>query len=111
MSGKVLKGNKKAGAMGFPTANIKNTGNVLPGIYAGRASTNKKTYDAVVYVGTNNIDILEVHFFDFKGNIYGKNIKVEILQKIRDDKHVTDTLLLKEMIERDCLDAKAFLKK
>jgi riboflavin kinase/FMN adenylyltransferase len=95
INGKVLKGNKKAGKMGFPTANIKNTENVLPGIYVGRASTVKKKYDAVIYVGENNKDVLEVHFFDYKGNLYGKSIKVDILEKIRDDKHVTDVLLLK----------------
>lgn len=111
MNGKVLKGNKKAGEMGFPTANIKNTENVLAGIYAGRASVDNKTYDAVIYVGTNNIDILEVHFFDFKDDLYDKDINVEILEKIRDDRHVTDVNILQEMIKKDCIDAKEILKK
>lgn len=109
IEGKVQKGNKKAGKMGFPTANIKNTTKVLPGIYAGLVTVAKKEHDAVLYVGANNKDILEAHLLDYKGNLYGKTIKVEVLEKIRDDKHVTDTILLKEMIEKDCMDAWAIL--
>ena len=109
VKGKVLKGNKKAGKIGFPTANIKNTEKVLPGIYAGLVTVAKKTHDAVLYVGTNSIDTLEAHLLDFKGDLYGKEISVEVLEKIRDDEHVTDMTLLKEMIEKDCLDAWAIL--
>lgn len=109
IKGKVQKGNKKAGKMGFPTANIENTEKVLPGIYAGIVSIAKKNHDAVLYVGTNNPGILEAHLLDYKGNLYNKSIKVEVVKKIRDDKHVTDVTLLKEMIEKDCMDAWAIL--
>jgi riboflavin kinase/FMN adenylyltransferase len=109
IKGKVLKGNKKAGNLGYPTLNLKNTENILPGIYAGHVFLKSKRYDAVIYVGNNRKEVLEAHIFDFKANLYGKEVDVQVLDKIRDDKNVTDVLLLKEMIEKDCLDARSIL--
>ncbi|MES2224064.1 MAG: riboflavin kinase [Patescibacteria group bacterium] len=107
--GKVLKGDKSATKLGFPTANINNKDNVLPGIYAGRVVLGKEILDAVLYVGKKRKEILEAHILDFKKNIYGKTIKVEVLEKIRDDEEFSDIGLLKEKIEKDTMDAWAIL--
>lgn len=110
MKGKVIKGHKKANGIGFPTANIKNIDNIGTGIYAGRVKLRTKMYDAVLYVGEKRKDILEAHLFGYKGDLYGKEIEIKVLDRIRDDKEVeNDPLLIREMIEKDCLDAKALL--
>ncbi len=107
--GKVLKGDKKGTKLGFPTANINNKDSVAPGIYAGHVVLGKKTLDAVLYVGKKRPKILEAHILDFKKSIYGKTIKVEVIEKIRDDEEISDVGLLKEKIEKDTMDAWAIL--
>jgi riboflavin kinase / FMN adenylyltransferase len=107
--GKVLEGHKKANGIGFPTANIVNINNVHSGIYAGRVGLNGVNYDAVLYVGEKRKDILEAHLFDFQGDLYNKEIEVNVIEKIREDEEVDDFSVLKDMIKKDCDDAKFFL--
>lgn len=110
IKGKVLEGHKKANGIGFPTANILNVSKISSGIYAGRVDLDGEKFDAVIYIGEKRKEILETHLFDFEGDLYRKEIEVEIVGKIREDKEVVDFLVLKEMINKDCVDARILLK-
>ncbi len=109
--GKVIEGHKKANGIGFPTANILNINNISSGIYAGKVKFNDDDFGAVIYIGERRKEILEAHLFDFGGDLYGVEIEVEVIEKIRDDKVVSDFSLLKEMINKDYADAIEILKK
>lgn len=101
ITGKVIEGQKKASGFGFPTANIENTSKISVGIYAGEILFDNKKYRTAIYIGTPRPDILEAHLIDFIGDLYGKEISVEVLEKIRDDYHEQNFEVLKKMIAND----------
>ena len=53
--------------------------------------------------------VLEVHLFDCAGDLYGRYLRVEFLQKIRDEERYADLDTLKAQIARDCDAARALL--
>ncbi len=101
IKGIVIEGKKKGRTLGFPTANIVLPKNVAPeaGIYAGRVTLNNKTYNSAMYLAGNNI--LEAYIFDFSENIYGKEIEVKLIKKIRDKINFKDNREAAEQIAKD----------
>lgn len=87
VSGKVEHGLKNGRNIGFPTANIEvPQEKILPtdGVYAGVVCGKK----AVVNIGKNptfdaTMRTVEAHIIDFDGDLYGRNLKVELIDKIR----------------------------
>jgi len=54
--------------------------------------------------------VLEVHLFDFAGDLYGAHLRVEFLAKLRDEEKYADLDTLKAQIARDCDDAREILR-
>jgi riboflavin kinase/FMN adenylyltransferase len=54
--------------------------------------------------------VLEVHLFDFTGELYGAHLRVEFLAKLRDEEKYADLDTLKAQIARDCVAARDVLK-
>lgn len=112
LSGRVGKGRQIGRTIGFPTANIDVDGRMLlpaPGVYAAEAETEGKTYRAVVNVGfsptvsgENRIRV-EAHLIGFEGNLYGKDVKVNFVRRIRDERKFPSLEALRSQIERDLL--------
>lgn len=106
-TGKVVVGNKIGRTLGFPTANIEIADPyklVLPeGIYAARVGE----HTGALYIGkrpTLSPDgnrTIEVHILDFEGDLYGQNLKVEVLDFIRPDKKLDNLEELKHQIDED----------
>ena len=95
LEGVVKEGLKIGRTLGFKTANLSlEQGIVLPsnGVYKTRTKYNQKMYDSITNVGNNptvsnlNYKRIETHIFDFDKEIYGENIEVYFLGKIRDEK-------------------------
>lgn len=95
--GTVVHGEKKGRQLGFPTANVLPAeGSLLPanGVYAVRMLVEGKSYDGVCNVGIkptfNNPAIqqaiVEVHVFDFNGDLYEKEVAVDWVEHIREEK-------------------------
>lgn len=102
VKGKVIQGKKMASKIGFPTANIDlGDQNVLSGIYAGKAEIDGIFYKAALYVGKTRPGLIEVHVLDFEGDLYDKEISVQVCDKIRDDFDIQDEDKLKEIIQND----------
>ncbi|MFA5275852.1 MAG: riboflavin biosynthesis protein RibF [Candidatus Omnitrophota bacterium] len=107
--GTVIKGSSLARQMGVPTANINPHHEVTPGsgIYAARVILNGKKYSGACYIGrkpTFNITKdrhIEVHIFDFKKNIYGKDLEIQFLKKIRNDKKFSSFPALTCQVKKD----------
>lgn len=102
ISGKVVRGNKRGGQLGFPTANIVLNKKIEKGVYGGEVELENKKYSAVIFVGRSG-KILEAHLLGFEGDLYGKKITVKILNKIRGVMDFKDDEELKGQIEHDII--------
>lgn len=87
-TGIVAEGSAKASALGYPTANIPLTGEAS-GIYAVRIFVEGQQYGGVAYADASR-GILESHLFDFAGDLYGKEIAVTLVEKLRDARAFSD---------------------
>ncbi len=115
IDGKVQKGKQLGKKIGFPTANIDINDYVLakPGVYGVKArKMNRSNYITGIanlgYRPTFNGKkiLLEVHLFNFSGNLYNKYLRVEFLKFIRKEKKFKNVEQLKKQINVDLLIAK-----
>jgi len=114
--GTVIKGASLGGKLGFPTANIDPHHEVLPaaGIYAVKVVVDKHNYAGVCYIGrrptfSRNKQSIEAHVFNFKKNIYGQDLEIQFLRKIRGEKKFAHPQALIKQIKKDIIKVKAFL--
>lgn len=107
ISGTVIEGNKKGREFGFPTANIKLSEHIDSGVYRGRVKIEKKTYKAAIFVWPDK-PVLEAYLLDFSGDIYGREIEVRIIDKIRE---VIKFASEKELIGQIAKDVESIAKK
>ena len=99
-SGIVQKGARRGTALGFPTANISFDGNES-GIYAAKVLLNGQEYHAAVYADQKR-KVLEAHLGKYSGgDLYGREIEIELLKKIREDKKFEDKEALRTAIAAD----------
>ena len=115
IEGKVQKGRQLGKKIGFPTANIDIKDYVLgcPGVYAIRAKITKssKYLKGIANLGyrptfNGKKILLEVHLFNFSGNLYNKYLTVEFLKFIRKEKKFKNANELKKQIKKDLKVAK-----
>ena len=113
--GKVQKGRQIGKKIGFPTANIDIKDYILacPGVYAVKVkrfgkNNSIKGIANLGYRPTFNEKkiLLEVHLFNFSGNLYNKYLRVEFLKFIRSEKKFKNVDQLKKQINIDLLVAK-----
>jgi len=116
VSGEVIGGFKRGTGLGFPTANIAlAAGTALAhGIYAARVHFDGKAYAGAAYLGTrptfdDGAPMLEVFLLDFEGDLYGREIAVDLIDYVRPDTKFTSVEALKQQIARDCARAQAIL--
>jgi len=107
--GEVVRGSGKGQQLGFPTANINAAGYQLPpdGVYAARARFADKTFEGIANLGlrpTVSHDarrVLEIHLFDFEGDLYGMETEVEFLRFVREERKFASVDELRDQIARD----------
>ena len=108
--GQVKKGAQLGREIGFPTANIEVAGLVLPpnGVYAIRALARGKTHRAVVNIGfrptlQNPAPKLhvEAHLLDFNEDLYGQELEISFVNRLRDEQKFSSLDALRRQIERD----------
>ena len=90
--GRVISGRRLGRTLGVPTANIalEPTNRLAHGIYAVVARVDGRAFPAVASFGTRpTVDdgppLLEVHLLDFDGDLYGREMEVEFIERIRDE--------------------------
>tara|TARA_B100001057_G_scaffold496458_1_gene597995 strand:- start:230 stop:1159 length:930 start_codon:yes stop_codon:yes gene_type:complete len=115
IQGKVQKGKQLGKKIGFPTANIDIKDYVLacPGVYAVKVwpANSKKHFKGIANLGfrptfNGKKILLEVHIFNFSGNLYNKHLSVEFLRFIRKEKKFKNVNQLRKQIKADLLKAK-----
>jgi riboflavin kinase/FMN adenylyltransferase len=118
ISGRVVHGDKLGRQIGFPTANVQLRHNRPPlsGIFAVRTlDGHGHKRDGAASLGLRpTVDHsgrpkLEVHLFDFDGDLYGQHLRIDFLHKIRDEEKFPDIETLKSRIAQDCEIARDFL--
>ncbi|MBI4088329.1 riboflavin kinase [Candidatus Kaiserbacteria bacterium] len=109
-TGIVMSGGKRAAQLGFPTANIPLEDDSVSGIFAGRVSVAGRVYDAVVYADRKR-KLIEAHLFGFFGNLYGKDVAVVLLHKLREDREFSGDGEMRAAIAADIAAAHAYFKK
>ncbi|MBG0761097.1 bifunctional riboflavin kinase/FAD synthetase [Vibrio cidicii] len=118
ISGRVSHGRKLGRTIGFPTANIplKRCVSPVSGVYVVQAlGLAQNAIGGVANIGqrptVNGVrQQLEVHLFDFQANLYGKQLEVVLLHKLRDEKKFESFDALKQQIELDAEAARVWLR-
>lgn len=118
VGGKVVVGNKIGRTIGFPTLNITiDESMVTPsnGVYITYCTFDGKRHKSVTNVGRKPTigkykKNVETHIFHFDQDIYGKEIRVEFIKKIRDERKFESVGELAAQIRRDCKTAKKYHK-
>ena len=117
MRGKVVRGmDRGANLLGFPTANVDFTTRLVPadGVYAVRVTRRGKEYSGVANLGNNPTfsDVgltLEVYILDFAEDIYGEEVEVSFVRRIRGERAFSSPKELIDRIEKDVLEAREIL--
>ncbi len=117
--GTVIPGKQFGRVLGFPTANIDphNEVHPPPGIYAVFAILEGKRVGGAAFLGaaaekqkTPSGAIVEVHLFDVSPNLYGKDLEVQFIEKIRDERRFSTPAELSRQIGLDVDKARQILK-
>ncbi|MCU7938977.1 MAG: bifunctional riboflavin kinase/FAD synthetase [gamma proteobacterium symbiont of Bathyaustriella thionipta] len=134
MSGHIQHGAKRGRTIGFPTANVPlhRETPAVSGVFAVRLwgkdlgicketiehanDASRQGINGIANIGYRpTVDgqkgLLEVHLFDFKGDLYGKLVHVDFLHKIRDEMKFDSFEILKEQILKDVVEANAYFSK
>jgi riboflavin kinase/FMN adenylyltransferase len=117
LEGTVVSGEKRGGPLGFPTANIEPPeGMAIPGdgVYATFAHLRDRRMMAATSIGTRptfgeHERAIEAFILDFDGDLYGKVLRLEFVERLRDQVRYDTVEALQEQVERDVEDTKAVL--
>jgi len=110
LNGKVVEGNKNGRKLGFPTCNlyIEDVNKLIPanGVYAAIASVSGNQLNAVVNIGnrpTFNLTgvVVEAHLLNFDADLYGEELKLEFIERLRDEQKFENLDALKIQIGKD----------
>jgi riboflavin kinase/FMN adenylyltransferase len=108
LSGVVGRGAQRGRQIGFPTANLVDLANLVPGegVYAAMTSVKGSRIPAAVNIGPNptfgeSARKIEVHLLDFHGDLYGEVLDVDLLNRIRDVQKFSSVDELKVRLEQD----------
>jgi riboflavin kinase / FMN adenylyltransferase len=117
VSGQVISGQRLGRTLGVPTANIalEPTNRLAHGVYAVVARVDGRPFPAVASFGTrptvdDGAPLLEVHLLDFDGDLYGREMEVEFIARIRDEVKFDSIPSLVAEMNRDKERARAILK-
>jgi len=109
--GTVIKGDRLGTRLGFPTANIDPHHEVLPpaGIYSVKAFLDgREEIGGICYIGTRPTlgehrpeKRVEAHLFDIKSDLYGRNVLINFISKVRNDRKFPSLEALKKQIAED----------
>lgn len=110
LTGNVIRGHSIGKTIGFPTANIfiEEDYKLIPkdGVYVIKAEINNSLFFGMMNIGSNPTIYnkprsIEVHFFNFSDDIYKKELKIEILSRLRNEHKFESLQLLQKQLEQD----------
>jgi riboflavin kinase/FMN adenylyltransferase len=113
VDGTVVKGDGRGKALGFPTANLQSDNELLPphGVYATLAVVDGTTLPSVTNIGlrptfaSDGRETLETHVLGLDRDLYGARMRLDFVQRLRDERAFPDVDALRAQIEADCRQA------
>jgi riboflavin kinase/FMN adenylyltransferase len=109
LDGRVVEGMRRGREIGFPTANLETANELVPphGVYATTLEV-----DGIIHAGMTNIGVrptfgdgtqttIETHVLGFEGDLYGQQVRLAFVQRLRDERRFDDVDGLKTQIEAD----------
>jgi riboflavin kinase/FMN adenylyltransferase len=119
LMGKVITSDKRGRVLGFPTANLDmkpEQASPDNGIYATITHVDGKQFPSATNIGTRPTfgggkKLVETHLLNYQGSLYDKDIRVEFVQKLRDEKRFASSEELKTQIKKDVRKVEALLGK
>ena len=116
VTGRVIQGKERGRLLGFPTANVRVESQVppKPGVYAVEVELNGEIYGGAANFGYNPTfgdkeASLEVHILDFDEDIYGQELTVRFIERLRDEKRFDGPEALMAQIRKDVAKARQIL--
>ena len=108
--GVVQKGAQRGAALGYPTINIPLTDQEVSGVYAALVRIDKTLHHAAAFADQKR-HILEAHIFGISDVLYGREVSIELKQKIRDTAVYENAELLKAAIAKDITEIQEYFDK
>lgn len=116
LDGVVIAGAARGRQLGFPTANLCTTKELLPlnGVYAVKVKWRAAVYDGVVNIGrrptfAGATPSLEIHLLDFAGDLYGETLRIYFVERLRDERHFASVQDLQKSVRADIASARQLL--
>ena len=121
LEGRVVRGKGVGHTIGFPTANIEPivANQLVPcgGVYATFATVDGTKFGAMVNIGHRpTVEgnalapvTIEANIFDFNGDLYGKDVEISFVQRLRDEHHFDDISALRRQLQNDVASTRQIL--
>lgn len=119
ISGTIVTGKKLGRTMGYPTANlhVKEQYKLIPksGVYITSSVINEKLYYGITNIGTNpTVDnsgkqTIETYYLNFEGDLYGKDLTVQFLKRLRSEQKFDSIEMLVKTMDRDAKNAREYV--
>jgi len=110
IQGRIVSGDQRGRELGFPTANLEIGDHLAPpnGVYAAVTTVDNICWPVALNIGLRPTLALakpvlrvEAHLLDFQGDLYGQELEVEFVRKLRDEKKFGSMAELTDQIQRD----------
>ncbi|MFC2074680.1 bifunctional riboflavin kinase/FAD synthetase [Bdellovibrionota bacterium] len=120
LHGTVTYGDQRGAELGFPTANVETTDELIPkpGVYITETEFEEVRHHSLTNIGLrptfdtpSEKPVIETHLLDFSGDIYGEKVTLYFLKRIRDEQPFETVDELKEQISADIARGKEFFGK
>ena len=116
LDGTIVHGHHRGKGLGFPTANLATDNELIPrqGVYAVKVDIGGRLHDGACNIGSNPTfgdgeTAIEVFVFDFEGDLYGSEIRLYFVERIRDEQKFPDADSLKTVIQADVVRCREIL--
>ena len=121
LAGTVVRGDQRGRTIGFPTANIRldDDRKLVPrlGVYAVEASLEGRRVGGMMNIGrrptfeADGATSIEVHLFNFEGDLYGQVLRASLLDRLRDERRFEGVEALAEQLREDRRQAESVLSR
>ena len=113
LQGRVVPGQARGRALGFPTANLLTVHEILPsGVFLTVASVGRRAFPSLTNIGVrptfgHNPPGVETHLLGFRGDLYGRIVRLGFVRKLRNERRFATPEALVRQVDRDLDSARA----
>jgi len=110
LAGTIVEGRRRGRELGFPTANLRTDNELIPphGVYATTLTVDGIVHAAITNIGVNptfgdnGATTIETHVLHYNRELYGQQVQLGFVQRLRDERRFDDVDALRAQIEADC---------